>query len=86
VQQPTIDYNNGHSAVKIAPQNRRLIRDFNAPPYQGRVVPGEVPPGYHCVSKHYTLNTYENPRYQLLMVLNTHFDHQHFIQNHGKST
>ena len=33
VQQPTIDYNNGYSAIKIAPQNRGLIRDYNAPPY-----------------------------------------------------
>jgi hypothetical protein len=33
VQQLTIDYNNGHSAIKIAPQNRRLVKDFNAPPY-----------------------------------------------------
>jgi hypothetical protein len=24
--------------------------------------------------------------YPVLMVLKTHFDHQHFIQNHGKST
>jgi hypothetical protein len=64
VQQPIIDYNNGHSAAKIAPQSRRLARDFNAPLYQERVAPRVVPPGYHCVSKRYTLNAYENPRYE----------------------
>jgi len=34
-------------------------------PYQGRVEPGEVPPDYHYVSEHYTLNAYENLGYQL---------------------
>ena len=64
MQQPIIDHNIGHSAMKIAPQNRRFVRDFNASPYQGRVVLGEVPLGYHYVFEHYTLNAYENPRYQ----------------------
>jgi hypothetical protein len=63
VQQPMIDYNNGHSVAKIAPQGKRHARDFNAPPYQGRVAPREVPPGYHSVSEYYTLNAYENPGY-----------------------
>ena len=62
VQQPVLDY--GQSAIKIAPHSRRLARDFNAPPYQGRLAPREVPPGYHYVSKHYTLNGCENPGYQ----------------------
>ena len=64
VQQPIIDYNNSHSTIKIAPQNRRLVRDFSALPSQGRVAPGEVTIGYHYVSEHYTLNAYENPEYQ----------------------
>ena len=64
MQQPTIDYNNSHSAIKIAPQKRRLVRDFDAPPYQGIVAPGEVPSGYHYDPEHYTLNAYENPGYQ----------------------
>jgi hypothetical protein len=64
VQQSTIVYNNGHLAIKITPQNRRLARDFNAPPYQGRIAPSEVPSVYHCISEHYTLNAYENPGYQ----------------------
>ena len=41
-----------------------LARDFNAPPYQERLASGEVPPCYHYVSEHYTLNDCENPRYQ----------------------
>jgi len=57
-----LDY--GQLATKVAPQSRRLARDFNAPPYQGRLAPGEVPPGYHYVAEHYTLNGCENPRYQ----------------------
>jgi hypothetical protein len=48
-----------NSAIKISPQNRRLVRDFNVPSYQERA----APPGYHCVSEHYILNAYENPRY-----------------------
>jgi hypothetical protein len=39
VQQPMIDNNNGHSTTRITPQSRRLARDFNAPPYEGRVAP-----------------------------------------------
>jgi len=62
VQQSTLDY--GHLAAKIAPHSRRLARDFNAPPYQGRVIAGEIPPGYHYISKHYTLYGCENPGYQ----------------------
>jgi hypothetical protein len=62
VQQPILDY--GQSATKVALQRRRIARDFNAPPYQGRLAPGEVPPGYHYVAEHYTLNGCENPRYQ----------------------
>ena len=62
MQQPTLDY--GQSTTKIAPQSRRLARDFNAPPYQGRLAPREVPPGYHYVAKHYSLNGCENPGYQ----------------------
>jgi hypothetical protein len=65
VQQPTIDYNIGHSVVKIAPRNIRFVRDFNAPPYQRRVATGEIPHGYHCVCEHYTINAYENLGYQL---------------------
>jgi hypothetical protein len=62
VQQPTLDY--GHLAAKIAPRSRRLARDFNAPLYQGSVAPGEIPPSYHYVSEHYTLNGFENLGYQ----------------------
>jgi hypothetical protein len=61
VQQSILDY--GHSATKVAPQSWRIARDFNAPPYQGRLTPGEVPPGYHYIAEHYTLNGDENPRY-----------------------
>jgi hypothetical protein len=43
MQQPIVDY--GHSAAKIAPHSERIARDFNAPPYQGRLAPGEVPLG-----------------------------------------
>ena len=50
VQQPIFDY--GQSATKVAPQSRWIARDFNAPPYQGRLAPGEVPPGYHYVAEH----------------------------------
>jgi hypothetical protein len=35
VQQPIMDY--GHLATKIAPHSRRIARDFNASPYQGRL-------------------------------------------------
>lgn len=63
VQQPVMDYSVGQLAAKIAPASRRLIRDFAAPPYQGRVAPGEIPPGYHYVTKGYALNAYENPGY-----------------------
>jgi len=59
-----IDHINGHLATKIAPHSRRLARDINAPPYQGRLAPGEVPPSYHYVSEHYTLNGCENHGYQ----------------------
>ena len=59
MQQPILDY--GQSATKVAPQSRRIARDLNAPPYQGRLEPREVPPGYHYVAEHYT---YENPKYQ----------------------
>jgi hypothetical protein len=62
VQQPILDY--GQLATKVASQSRRIARDFNSPPYQGRLAPGEVPPGYHCVAEHYTLNGCENPGYQ----------------------
>ena len=57
-----MDY--GHLAAEISPHSRRLASDFNAPPYQGRLAPREVPLGYHYVSKHYTLNDCENPEYQ----------------------
>jgi hypothetical protein len=56
-----LDY--GQSAIKVAPQSRRIARDFNAPPYQGRLAPEEVHTGYHYVAEHYTLNGYENPGY-----------------------
>ena len=49
MQQLTLDY--GQSAIKVAPQSQRLARDFNAPPYQGRLTPRDVPPGYHYVAK-----------------------------------
>jgi hypothetical protein len=62
MQQPILDY--GQSATKIAPHSRRIARDFNTLPYQGRLAPGKVPPGYHYVSEHYTLNGCENPGYQ----------------------
>ena len=61
MQQPILDY--GQSATKVASQSRRLARDLNAPPYQGRLAPGEVPPDYHYVAEHYTLNGCENPGY-----------------------
>jgi len=54
----------GHSAAKIAPHSRSIARDFNAPPYQGRLAPREVPPGYHYVAERYTLNGSENLGYQ----------------------
>jgi len=57
-----LDY--GQLATKIAPHSQRIARDFNAPPYQGRLTPGEVPPGYHYVVEQYTLNGCENPGYQ----------------------
>jgi hypothetical protein len=59
-----MDHNIGHSAVKNSPQNRRFVREFNAPPYQGRVAPSEVSLVYHCVFEYYTLNASKNPRYQ----------------------
>jgi len=62
VQQLIVDY--GHSAAKIAPHSQRIDRDFNAPPYQGRLAPREVLPGYHYVAEHYIWNGCENPRYQ----------------------
>jgi len=49
VQQLMVDYSVCQSAVKFAPGYKRLVRDINAPPYQGRVAPGEIPPGYHYV-------------------------------------
>lgn len=52
------------SAAKFAPAGARITRDFNAPPYQGRVALGEIPPGYHYVSEYYALNANENPGYQ----------------------
>jgi hypothetical protein len=64
MQQLMVDYSVCQSAVKIAPRYRRIVRDFNAPPYQGKVAPGEIPPGYHYASDFYTLNAIENPRYQ----------------------
>jgi hypothetical protein len=56
-----VDY--GHLFAKITPHSRRLARDFNAPPYQGRLAPRVVPLGYPYVSEHYTLNGCENPEY-----------------------
>lgn len=64
VQQPMVNYGTCQSAAKFAPGYKKIIRDFNAPPYQGRVAPGELPPGYHYVSEYYTLDANENPRYQ----------------------
>jgi hypothetical protein len=45
-----VDYSVCQSAVKIAPRYRRIVRDFNAPPYQGKVALGEIHPGYHYAS------------------------------------
>jgi hypothetical protein len=59
-----VDYNVCQSAVKIAPGYRRIVRDFNAPPYQGKVALGEIPLGYHYASDFYTLNVIENLGYQ----------------------
>jgi len=59
-----VDYSVCQLAVKIAPGYRRIVRDFNAPPYQGKVAPGEIPPGYHYASDFYTLNAIENPGHQ----------------------
>jgi hypothetical protein len=61
VQQPILYY--GQSATKVAPQSWRIARDFNAPPYQGRLAPGGVPPSYHYIAEHNTLNGCENPGY-----------------------
>jgi hypothetical protein len=62
VQQSILDY--GQSVAKVAPHSRRLARNFNAPPYQGWLAPGDVLTSYHNVSKHYTLNGCKNPGYQ----------------------
>jgi hypothetical protein len=59
-----VDYSVSQSAAKFAPGGKRIVRDFNAPPYQGRVAPGEIPPGYRYVTEGYTLNAYENTGYQ----------------------
>jgi hypothetical protein len=64
MQQPMVDYSVCQSAVKIAPGYKRIVRDFNAPPYQGKVAQGEIPLGYHYASDFYTLNAIENPGYQ----------------------
>lgn len=59
-----VDYSVSQSATKFAPDSRRIVRNFSARPYQGRVAPGDIPPGYHYVTEGYALNAYENPRYQ----------------------
>jgi hypothetical protein len=59
-----VDYSVCQSTIKIAPGYRRIVKYFNAPPYEGKVAPGEIPPGYHYASDFYTLNAIENPRYQ----------------------
>jgi hypothetical protein len=64
VQRPMVDYSDSQSAAKFASGGKRIVRDFNAPPYQGRVAPEEIPPGYHYVTEGYTFNAYENPGYQ----------------------
>jgi hypothetical protein len=63
VQRLMVDYCVSQSAAKFAPGGRRIVRDFNAPPYQGRVALGEIPPRYRYVTEGYTLNAYENPGY-----------------------
>ena len=63
MQQPIVDYGISQSAAKFALGYKRIVRDLNAPPYQGRVASGEIPLGYHYVFDYYTLNANENPGY-----------------------
>jgi hypothetical protein len=39
----TADGGVSQSAAKFAPGSKKIVRDFNAPPYQGSVAPGEIP-------------------------------------------
>ena len=66
MQQPVTSYGTSQLAIKFVPSYKRIARDFNAPPYQGRIAPGKIPLGYHYVSEYYTLNANENPSFKVL--------------------